>query len=174
MNDIYQQAIANGCSERLAEMLAARQAPGTRGTDRAFLQGYLHNPFAGTPDFIARSMLQQAKAAGINTTGKVYRGGLADWRGPADPQAWVSGIDDVRRVVREKNLNCTGVVNHKAAETQAPDDVPLAESIVQDAMRDEIAVNPEAGKDKAALREKVVAKHGPPSRRPAKKIRELL
>ena len=62
---------------------------------------------------------EQAIKQGISMTGKRYMHSLADY--PGDPTAWVSDTHDVKRILKEKNLNSTGVVTNKA-EARDPQD----------------------------------------------------
>ncbi len=160
----YDALVKRGVSPRLADMLASQQPPGTKGTDRAFMQGYLHDRWSGTPHFIAQKQEKLAKAAGIHTQGKVYKGGLADWRGPGDPMAWVSSIDDVKRVCEIKNLHCRGAVTHKAHDVPPPPDIPLAADIVERTLHENLAADPDkkpkTPKKLQEMREAIIDKHG--------------
>ena len=95
----YDRCIANGCSPRLAEMLAAGQPP-MSNTDREFLEGHCNgNQFAGR-EAVGDAYAAVARAEGADTTGKVYMGSLAAY--PGDPRAWVSGRGDVQRVLDDQ------------------------------------------------------------------------
>lgn len=144
---------------RLVEMLATQTPPGTKGTDRAFMEDR-HDPVPGAPEWLVKEVLKTAKKAGINTSGKTYKGFLADSRGHADPEAWVSGIDDVKRVARKRNKNLTGAVEHRAVELPPEPDIRLAEDIVQRKMRQYIAKDRKWAKKPGELRDMVIEKHG--------------
>lgn len=146
----YKAMIADGQSERWAAMCALQQAPGCHGTDREFMQGrnageFLNDMPKRQADFITR----EAKAAGIDISGKYYMSGIADKRGWTDPEAWVSGRDDVVRVAKKRNLNMTGQVNHKAEALPPPKSKPLNEKIVK-------RIQKQTGKS----REQVINDHG--------------
>lgn len=144
---------------RLAEMLASKTAPGTRGTDRTFMEDR-HDPIPGAPDWLVKDMLKQAHAAGVVTTGKTYKGFLADWRGHRDPEAWVTGVDDVKRVARNRNKHLTGAIEHTAVEMPPVPDIRLAEDIVQRKMRQYAKTEPKLARKPRELREMVIEKHG--------------
>lgn len=152
-------------AKRFAEMVSTRRAPGLNGTDRAFLEGdVIHHGLNNQAPFLQEQMVSQARKAGINITGKVYKAGLADQRGAADPQAWVSGIDDVLAVCKAKNLNCRGAVNHKAHEVPPKPDVPLAEKLIQEQAAEYVAKDPSWKKKPQELRQMIIDKHGSPSK----------
>jgi len=67
---------------------------------------------------------RRAKAAGINTTGKFWSPQL---------NAWIGSRDDVRRICRERNLDCDGMVKVEAREVEPPPKKPyqVAPDIVQ-------------------------------------------
>ena len=71
--EIYSQAIQNGCTPRLADLLASRKPPGLKGSERAFLEGTGTAPITGVSDWMATEMIAEAKLAGIVTSGRVDR-----------------------------------------------------------------------------------------------------
>jgi hypothetical protein len=132
---IYLRSLASGATERFAEMVALQAPPGTRGSDRAFMEGRMNNQqLDDMPLRQANWLLREARAAGINPSGKVYVGGLADGRGHRDPEAWVSGVDDVARVARKRNLHVEGAVKHEGHQVP-PRRRALSERIIQEEMR---------------------------------------
>jgi hypothetical protein len=155
------------------EMLKSRRAPVMKGSDRAFLEGdVIHHGLQGIRRDMAEHMVAEARRAGINITGKVYKGGLADQRGPADPEAWVGSTDDVLAVCKRKKLRCNGIVHYEPPPAPPPPDVPLAPHIVEDLAREYIAEDPDLSrKPIQEIREMVIDKHGTPSkfRNPPKK-----
>lgn len=153
--ETYMRALPYG--ERWAEMCALQVAPGTKGTDRAFLEGRQNNQqLDGLPKRQAEYMVREAKQAGISIAGKHYVAGIADRRGWRDPAAWVSSNDDVLRVARQRRLAVSGTVNYDPGP--APRKVKvLSESIIRDEMRKELRKNPTA--KKGELREKIIEKH---------------
>jgi hypothetical protein len=109
----YERCLANGCSHNLAEMLALKTFPGSKGTDRSFMQGRYHKTggaqFEALPESIRQEYMRKAERAGVNPTGKWYSGGLA--RFPADPMAWVDGLSDVKRVAEARGAEVSGAVD---------------------------------------------------------------
>jgi hypothetical protein len=100
----------NGCTPRLADMLAEGQPP-MSNTDREFLEGHCcGNQFAkNTLDMkVGDAFKKQAAAAGVNVTGKVYLGGMA--RFPGDPEAWVSDRHEVQKRLTERGWGSEGSV----------------------------------------------------------------
>jgi hypothetical protein len=141
----YRRMIRNGQDERFAVMCALGQAPGTRGSDRAFMEGRLDGSWLNRmPPHQARRMLREAQAAGISTIGKTYIGGLADSRGHRDPMAWVDSVADVKRVAVERNLEVTGIVTHRAREVPPPQHKDISDSILAENVAAERKKNPTA------------------------------
>lgn len=152
---IYLTSLSHGASERFAEMVALQTPPGTRGSDRAFMEGRLNNQqFDEMPVRQANWLIREAQQAGINPTGKVYVGGLADSRAHRDPEAWVSGVDDVTRVAKKRNLHVQGAVTHAGHEVP-PRRVALNERIVQEELR----------RRPGATREEIVDRHAHPKKK---------
>ena len=151
----YQKALPYG--ERWAEMCALQIAPGTKGTDRAFLEGRQNNQqLDALPKRQAEYMVREARQAGINISGRHYVSGIADHRGWRDPAAWVASNDDVLRVARKRRLAVSGTVNYDPGPAP-PKRTVLSESIIRDEMRKELRKNPKA--PKGELREKIIEKH---------------
>lgn len=148
--EIYQQAIANGCSPVMADMLASRCPPGTLNTDRAFLEGWGHqDQFEGDTSGYGDFVRQQAAKAGVETTGRRYLSTLA--RFPGDPRAWVADRSDVKRICEEDGLGCPEA-GTRVASCDAPglDDKPyeVAEDIVVEKLANECAVDPDLNASK--------------------------
>lgn len=153
--ETYQNALPYG--ERWAEMVALQCPPGTKGTERAFLEGRQNNQqFDTLPKRQASYMLREAKAAGINPSGKYYCAGIADGRGWRDPAAWVSSNDDVLKVAKQRRLAVTGSVNYDPGPAP-PQRKLLSESIIRDEVRREKRKNPRASVQD--LRAQVIEKH---------------
>jgi hypothetical protein len=156
----YKKMVAAGQSPRFAEMCALQAPPGTKGTDRAFMEGrYDGNWLDALPKRQASWLTREARAAGISISGKYYMGGLADKRGHLDPEAWVGGVDDIKRVAAKRNLTVKGIVNVEGHDV-APKRVDLNPKIARELARKEMAKNPklsmreaiEKVKDKAVPR----------------------
>lgn len=151
----YKAALPHG--EKWAEMVALQIAPGTKGTDRAFMEGRMNNQqLDGLPKLQAQYMVREAKQAGISIAGKHYVAGIADKRGWRDPAAWVSNNDEILAVAKKRRLAVSGSVNYDPG-VQAPKRTVLSESIISDEVRKEKRHNPKA--DVRELREKVIEKH---------------
>jgi hypothetical protein len=140
---IYETAIKNGATPQFAEMVATQTPPGTRGTDRAFMEGRMDGSWMNSmPRPLADRMVRQARAAGINTSGKFYMGGLADKRGHLDPAAWVDSVGDVKRVAQQRNLEVRGIVDYTPPEQPPPQRVGVAPDILRENVQKELAANP--------------------------------
>lgn len=153
----YDLCIRNGCSPALAEMLATRTFPGTRGTDRAFMQGrHLDgSQFEGLPPIVGRQYVAQAEAAGVNPTGKYYSGTLA--RFPGDPEAWVDSVGDIKRLCEQRGWGATGAVNITTPEGDGPSDAPyrVADDIVDEHVGQVLEQRPELLPRALEIREEV-------------------
>lgn len=139
----YKKALQNGGSPAFAEMCATQQAPGTRGTDRSFMEGRLSgNWMDDMPPEAAKRMVREAGAAGINTAGKFYMGGLADKRAHRDPEAWVESVADVKRVAKSRRLEVHGIVDYVPPEQEPPKRVKLSKKIINENVSKELRKNP--------------------------------
>jgi hypothetical protein len=140
---IYETAIKNGATPQFAEMVATQTPPGTRGTDRAFMEGRMDGSWMNSmPRPLADRMVRQARAAGINTSGKFYMGGLADKRGHLDPEAWVDSVSDVKRVAQKRDLEVRGIVDYTPPEKSPAKRVDIAPDILRENVRKELKKNP--------------------------------
>ena len=163
----YLKMIAEGQTPRWAEMCALQQAPGVSGSDRTFMEKRNNQEWLdGLPKRQANYIIKEAKASGIDITGKYYMSGLADKRGWCDPKAWVSGRDDVLRVAKERNLEVTGAVNHKPVADLPPQKTDLNPRILRELTRKELSKNPSLTKKQAE--EAVKSKHVPRWKKKAK------
>ena len=160
--EIYDAAIANGTSPRLAEMFACRKAPGAN-TDREFFVGQKQLCDQFTPIMLDK-YVKQARKAGYNPSpNDVYLGQLA--RFPGDPEAFVSpsgGRSQIKKVLEQRGWGCTGAVNVQRRD-EAPDEkaTGLASDLVEDFVKQEIAADPgKAFVDKRELREQIIDRHG--------------
>ncbi len=130
----YVQMRQDGQTHNFAEMLATRSFPGVKGTDSVFMEGRKlgGQQFEGLPRPMGQRYLDVAAKAGVNVSGKYYSGTLA--RFPMDPRAWVSGLGDVRRIARERNVGLSGAVeiaSPKYADGYVPPEkYQVAEEIV--------------------------------------------
>lgn len=116
----------DGVEHKLAEMLACQQPPQSK-TDREFLLGigeqFADNQALG--DYYGRV----AREHGQNPKGKKYLSSLAAF--PGDPEAWVDGRDDVRRVCEKRGWDCDGDVKVKGVRPDTSGPYRVADDIVQ-------------------------------------------
>lgn len=153
----YKRSLAQGSPEKFAIMVALQQPPGTKGTDRAFMEGRHNNQqLDDMPDWQAKWLAREARQAGISIEGKHYCGGLADHRGWKDPEAWVSCNDDILRVAKKRRKAVSGAVNYDPGP-EPPKRTLISESIVREEVRKLKRANP--GVKSAELRERVIDKH---------------
>lgn len=149
----YVRMIRGGQSERWALMCALQAPPGTRQTERAFFEGRNNGEWLSKlPKRQAERMVRAAKAAGVNPSGKIYFGGIADKRGIYDPEAWVSDAADVKRVAEKRGLDVDGAVRHRASGRPVRKSVDIAPDILKREAAYELKKNP--GLTKREAREK--------------------
>ena len=154
---LFERSLLAGGTPAFAEMVAMQCPPGSKGTDRSFMEGRYNGGYLdGLPPKQAKWMVTEAQAAGINPTGKVYMGGLADHRAHRDPEAWIDSVADVMRVAKKRNLNVQGAVSH-TAEPVAPQRKVLSESIIKDEMTRKKKTGTKL--NDSELREYVIDKH---------------
>ena len=160
-----------GTSETLAEMFALQAPPNVQGGDRMFLEGtengrqFQDNPMIG--DLYAAD----AKAAGVDIKGKVYKDRLA--RYPGDPQAWVSDTSDVVRIAKKRRLKIRGAANVDYMDHSAPppEDIEIADDIVQAEVVDILTRVPDPHMvDTEDLANQVREKRKPNWKKPKKKV----
>lgn len=148
----------------LEEMLAARQPPGLKGTDRAFLQGRLSGQSLDRMDPLTRATwLEKAKQRGVSLAGKVYQSGIG--LSPSDPWDLSSWIDSRSEQIQRckalgRNLYVNGECVYAAPEKEPEPEVLLAPSIVEREVNNLIKKEPGLkSKDRRELRERVIDKH---------------
>lgn len=115
----YEKLRRDGVSHNMAEMCALQQPPGTSGSDRAFMEG---------------------------STGKRYIAqlGRKGFKPGTDPQAWVSGVDDLVARCRAQNKDCevAGRMKHRSNALPPPPPIDVAPDILQREIKREIAAEP--------------------------------
>lgn len=156
---VYARSLASGAGERFAEMVALQQPPGTKGADRSFMEGRNNGEWlAQMPDRQSKRMVREAKAAGIDIAGKYYMGGLADKRAWRDPMAWVSGVDDVRRVAVARDLEVHGIVEYTPPQKPPPKRVDIDPGMLREAARKERQADPKltAAEAREKARDRIV------------------
>lgn len=173
----YVQCVKNGCTPKLAEMLALQQPPGLK-TDNTYVTraktvgDIMANGLPHDRAIMART-LENAKRLGYKVNqNDTYEPQLADCSG--DPKAFVpadSPRHHIKKVCEETGRECHGVVEVKGRQPDRdPLDTPrgLAEDLIQEKMVEEVKQNPgltrlkRKAKKRAVreLREKIIAKHG--------------
>lgn len=153
----FLKMVAEGQSERFAEMCALQIAPGSLGSDRAYMQGRMNNQqLDDMPLRQAKYVAKEARAAGISIEGKYYCGGIADTRRWRDPEAWVSNNDDVLRVAKKRRMLVSGSVNYDPGE-MPPQRKKINERIVNEEVARIRRKNPKANPH--ALREQIIDRH---------------
>jgi hypothetical protein len=158
---IYQEAIANGCTERLAEMLACRKAPGGV-TDVALLAGF--NNGDETPKLRARAKQNYGFTPGPSD---VYVPSMNPYGTlPGHPAAWLppgNARGHVKKVCEKMGAGCEAVKVQRR-EVEPPKPVKLADSIVKRLVKQKVKQNPAlALKPVQELKAMVIDQHGPKS-----------
>lgn len=146
----------------LKEMLAARRAPGLKGTERAFLQGRVGagHDLDHMPVNSRAKWLKLAKKQGVSLSGKVHMSGIGNGM-----EAWVSNFDE--GLAKLKARGDRAVYRHGECVYQPPEmapeaDVPLAEDIVRASVKDMVKADPGLKKKHyRELRSMAIEKHGP-------------
>jgi len=157
---MYARLRAEGYDHRWAEMCSLQCPPGVKGTDRAVMQGrYAEQWLDDMPRDQASRITREARAAGINISGKYYCSGLADKRGHCDPAAWIDSAADIKKVAKERNLTVRGIVEHEGRPMPPPASKPLSERLIRQMSAVERPNHP--GKSRRELREIVIEKYAP-------------
>lgn len=146
----YVRMVEDGQTPRFAAMCALQQPPGTRGSDRAFMQGRLAGEWLNNlPRKQADWLVRSARAAGINTSGKFYMGGIADKRGWKDPEAWVDSTADILRVAKKRDLEVHGIVDYVPPQKGPPKEVDINPRILREHVREEMRKDPKLKRGEA-------------------------
>lgn len=140
----YRDMRVAGESHNCAEMFATRTFPGVK-TDAIFNEGKFSGQSTGECAAHGVWLREQARLAGVSTTGKWYCSGLASF--PGDPTAWVDSRGDVLRIAEAKNMTTHGYIEHAAYETDPGDDLDIADDIIEDGVADILESNPHAAVD---------------------------
>lgn len=151
----YVRMIKSGQTERWALMCALQAPPGTRQTERAFFEGRNNGEWLNKlPKKQAERMLKAAREAGVNPSGKIYFGGIADKRGIYDPEAWVSDASDVKRVAEKRGMDVDGAITHRSSGRPVKKSVDIAPDILKRETAYEMAKNPGLSKREARAKAK--------------------
>ena len=148
----YEECRRNGCSHTLAEMLAFQRPPGAK-TDASFLEGFCNgNQFEKTPH-VGNYYKSVADQAGVNVKGKIYQAGLAE--SPGDPRAWIESRDDVKRICEERGWGCDGSVTLPVRNVKPPDEIDVADDILEDHVQDVLDEQPVLAPRRGELKEEI-------------------
>lgn len=149
----YERMRDAGQTHKFAEMCALQKPFGLQGTDSSFFDSALAGQEDG--DRFIRQYRQQAEAAGIDTAGAVYLGGLA--RYPGDPRAWVRSRGEIKRLCEEQNLECHGAVRHTARDVEPSPAVDLDPALLDAELRrvEKSLPEPLTGQERGDLREAI-------------------
>jgi hypothetical protein len=130
----------------------AHQSGPALNTDTRWLSGH---DFTVNPDELeGATLLNEARAAGVSTRGKVYKGGLA--RFPGDPEAWVESRGDCVRRAEALGLTLEGSINYAPPEPLgAPEDKPyrVADTILEEHYQEALEADPSLATKKDAKEE---------------------
>jgi hypothetical protein len=147
----------------LQEMLATRTPPGTKGTDKAFLEGRLTGYSLGKLDPVTRRKWKAAaRRDGVNLDGKVLCSGLGTHE--FDTRAWVDSRSEQIARCKElgRNLFANGECLYKAPEKEPVPEVKLAPKIVEREVNNLLRAEPGLKtKPRQELRERIIEKHAP-------------
>lgn len=142
VQDHYVQCRREGTGHRLAEMFALQAAPALE-TDTRWIDG--HDASVNPESYYGSRVLEDARAAGVNTRRAVYKSGLARYAG--DPEAWVESRADCVRRAEALGLELEGEINYKPPERDLPEPKKeyrvapdIVESYYQSAIEDEPAL----------------------------------
>jgi len=164
VREIYDQMVSEGQHPNMAAMLAARKSPGTWNTDNDFCRRE-QDRMKNMGDEHLETINKMARAAGINTTGKTYNGGLGRY---TDPDAWVSSTSDVRRVAIKKEMNIGGMVNvngYRGPKKKTRIAKDILDKMELNARKRDPSLDQKCKKSKKArmeLRESITEKHTKP------------
>lgn len=146
-----------GESHTIAEMLAFQRGPFLM-TDAVYNEGRVNGSCFEHEQATGDYYKKVAERAGVSVKGKHYDPQLA--RFVADPEAWVSGRGDVQKIVESRpGWEVNGAVKAKARPADPSPEVDVAESLVQEAVADELEKQPE--QKVADVREKVKSRLRP-------------
>lgn len=148
----------------MCDIITSGQAPGPV-TDRELLEGHTNqNQFEGNPRYAKWIEQQYKRHSGGKAPpkGSIYMDNLCRKGMAGDPEAWVDGRGDVKRLLEKRGWGADGpLMSVKEQEKPPPVPKKLADHIVARNVNNHLAVNPRA--DKREVREMVLEKHGNPN-----------
>lgn len=152
---------------KICDMLQSGRTPSikTEATFQAKAGGRLG--VASLHPAVRGHYLNAAAEAGVSTDGKVYEPRAAAY--PGDPQAWISGPDDVKRLVEDRGWSMDGDATVKGREVATVKGPVIADDLVEDLV--EARLEEQLGENfveaKGGIVERAVAdvltKHAPPA-----------
>lgn len=107
--EFYVLSRRNGTAHRMAEMFAFQRSPALKTATR-WIGGHERTITDDMPEIVRHRMEASAKAAGVTCDGAVYKSSLA--RFPGDPEAWVSSVEDCKRVADKRGMKLEGGIEH--------------------------------------------------------------
>lgn len=127
-------------AERLAEMFESGQTPHCI-SDQTYMKGHTNGSQFEKCQHMGNYYRHEAQLHGGNTNGKRYISGLA--RFPGDPEAWVTGRDDIKRVIESRpGWSCQGAVD---LDGRANSPAPVERPEVADDLLDKYTVQVASG-----------------------------
>ncbi len=163
---IYDTAIRNGCTPKLAEALACRKLRHSL-TDKQYFARQYRSLGDDLGEGMAEEVVAQARKHGYTPQpGDTYLPNIAAFEG--DPDAFVSPADGrgkIRRVLEQRGARCTGGLEFEWPEPNsdplAPENIaPLPDDIIREGVREMIDENPDAAHDSPeTLRRAAIKKH---------------
>ncbi len=150
--EIYDAAIKNGCTPRMAEMLAARKGPGLN-TDTSWWAGNTHFSEEHGDEYAERTRKLVERHGGHMGPHDDYIPWLA--RFPGDPNAVISGMDAKSGIARAAETHQAEIVRRKTKP--AP---PLAPDLVEEKVS-QVAPDHDKlpAKEKQKLKQEIIEKH---------------
>ncbi len=121
--DGYKAARGAVESARLDEMLQSSQTPHCV-SDQTYMKGHINGRQFEGCQHMGNYYKHETELRGGNTNGKRYISGLARFAG--DPEAWVTGRDDIRRVIESRpGWSCQGAVDIDGKGNSPPPAPPV-------------------------------------------------
>lgn len=157
----YDLCILNGCTPKMADMLASRSAPRSL-TDSVLFEGAgtLDKQFRGAEDqldHVTKVAISRGYKPNVNDT---YCPGIAAFLG--DPRAFISSAHEAIKLAEERGTGLRGGVERKSPQSITKQKFKkLGDDIVDREVSSLVRKNPELKRvAKRELREAVVSRHG--------------
>ncbi len=121
--DGYKELSKLAYDERLQAMLDSGQTPHCV-SDQTYMKGHANGSQFEKCQHMGNYYKHETELRGGNTNNKRYISGLA--RFPGDPEAWVTGRDDIRRVIESRpGWSCQGAVDIDGRGNSPPPAPPV-------------------------------------------------